>query len=816
MLDAFRQDVRCAARHLRRSPGLVAAAVLTLTLGIGANTAIFSVLNALVLRSLPVSDPASLVGIKAVNARGQMRPTLVPSVDRLDADRIGIDDLCAYNGGAIIAVEANGTPSQAVVDFVTDRCLATLSVQPILGRGFTRDEARPPGRRANVVLIGYRFWQRMFGGDPAAVGKTLRSEGSDVTIVGILPAGYSGLQIDVAVDVLAPFGTIIPLPPTRPPGAPYLVGRLRPGVTREQAQAELTTRWPALVEAVVPTTLTDAARRDLMDVTPRVESLAQGQSILRDRYSRPLTLVFVLTALLLVLACINLGGLLLARLWSRRSELSIRRALGASHWRLLQQLMVESVMLAGAGALAALPVAWGAVGPLGAMLPTGLVERSVALTPDLRVLVFTTIVGVATGVVMNLLPVLVAIRGSETTPTTDRTVARATSRIGRALVVAQVAISVVLVVGATLLATSLYRLLRVDLGFSTRGTLTVTVMPVPDGYSRFEPSSYYPLLVERLSSLPGVRAVGYARLFPALTDDVSARQAVGFVGQPATDATAVLDMTSPLFFDAVGIPLRAGRFTRWSDNAASAPVAVVTESLARALDPRGDVIGRHIRVGIDALHKDMEIVGVVGNASMGNLRSTAPPVVYRPALQEGRFAFYPKVQVATVGDSTAIAGEIRDAVRALGHEYAHEIVPLDRRLGNNVAGEKLSATLAVSIAGLAALLAFVGVNGLLAYTVSRRTREIGVRIAIGATPGDVLAMVLREGVALSIAGIVIGMPCALGASGALASLMFGIGASEPTLLAACALFFLLLGTAAGLVPARRAVRVQPVEALKAE
>ena len=816
MVDALIQDIRYAFRHLVRSPGFAIASILTLALGIGANTAMFSALNALVLRSLPISDPASLVGVSAVNSRGQSRLTLITAIDVLEQERGPLTSYCAYSTPPVIAVEANGISSQAAIEFVTDGCLPMLGIQPILGRHFTREEAAPPGRAANVALIGYQYWERMFGADPNAVGRTLRTEGGDIAIIGVLPRGFSGLQVDTTVDVMAPWGTIIANPPNRAPGTSQLLARLQKGSTIEQARAHLSARWPAVLDAIVPAALPNSVQRDFKDVTVRVQPFGRGMSNLRDRYSRPLTIILGLTGLLLALACINVGGLLLSRLSARRPELAMRRALGASRARLLQQLMAESVIIGLAGAACAIPLAWATAAALSRMLPTGLLDRFVSLMPDMRVLAMTTLVGAGIGVLMNILPVALIFKRPSTVATTDRTIAHSTSWSGRAIVVAQVSISIVLLVGATLLARSLYRLMQIDVGFNTEHIVQVRVMPVPGGYRKFDEAAYYPMLVERLSALPGVNSVGYARVFSQLVDDGASRQPVAFVGAPDGDATAVFDITSPGLFEMLGIRLIEGRLTNWSDNAKSRPVAVVTESLARALDLSGRVVGRHMRFGSDPARKDIEIVGVVANSSVGSLRSTAPPVMYRPALQEGRFGFYPLVFIAAQGDLSTIAEPVRQTIRAMGREYVHEIVPLRQRLLRSAAGERLSATLSIVIAAIAVLLAFVGIYALLAYTVSRRTREIGIRVAIGAAPRDVLGMVVREAVVLTTVGVAIGIPLAVAASGLVASLLFGVSRSDPMTLIACAVFFILLGVAAGLQPARRALGVQPMEALRSE
>jgi hypothetical protein len=345
--------------------------------------------------------------------------------------------------------------------------------------------------------------------------------------------------------------------------------------------------------------------------------------------------------------------------------------------------------------------------------------------------------------------------------------------------------------------------------------LSARIMPLPDGYAQLDAATYYPALTRRLEALPGVRAVGYARVFPGRIDDSVGLTPVGFVGSTEAATLAVLDVASPGFFATVGIPLLRGRTTSWSDTAGFASVAVVNESLARALSPDGDVIGRHIRWGNDRLRQDMEIVGIVADASHGSFRAKAP-AIYRPPLQEGAFGFYPNIQIAVQGDPLALVPAIRDAVASGGREYVQDIVPIRQRLLRSATSERLTATLAAAVAAIAVVLAFVGVYSLLSYTVARRTRELGVRIAIGASQHELVGMVVREGLLLSAIGVALGVPMAVGATTVLRRLLYGLTPTDALTLSASAVFFLILGAAAGALPARRAARVDPVVALRAE
>jgi predicted permease len=372
-----------------------------------------------------------------------------------------------------------------------------------------------------------------------------------------------------------------------------------------------------------------------------------------------------------------------------------------------------------------------------------------------------------------------------------------------------------LLIGAGLLSRSLYLLQHVDLGVHSAGVFIARVMPVPNGYSNLDNAAYYPALLEELGAVPGIRSVGFARQFPQLTGEVRG-QPIALVGSQASGAQAVLETVSPNFFETVGIPLLSGRSTTWADRRDSMQVAVVSESLARALAPNGDILGRHLRFGTDPANQDVAVVGVVGNTTLGNPRQADLPVFYRPALQTGRMANYPTVAIAADGDAAGVAASIREVFRRGGREYAHDIERLDDLLRRAPASERMTTTVAAAVAALAVLLVFVGVHGALAYSVSSRTREIGVRMAVGAAPSAVVKMLLREYTLVALAGVAIGLPSAFVAARLLRSMMFGIGVADPLTFVAASAFILALGLGATVIPTRRAAALDPAIALRAD
>jgi predicted permease len=812
-MDALLQDLRYAFRHLRRSPGFAAAAILTLALGIGANTAMFTAINALLLQRLPIADPDGLVGMTSRDARGRERYLPFVAVQHLSHEGPFVD-VCGYNGGGIISVDANRIPTQAVVAFVSGRCFDTFGVAPIIGRALTDEDAPLVTAGNRVVVIGHRFWMRMFGGDPNAIGQTIRTDGVEATIVGVLPPRFGGLHVDTGIDLFAPPDTLIPARADRRPVASQIVGRLRPGVTIEQAQAEMSARWPALLEASLPPGSNPLEGADLWGPILQVESFATGVSFLRARYVPALQVMLGLTALLLIVACVNLGGLLLTRLTARETELSVRLALGGSRRRIVQQMLVESLILSLAGASLALPVSWSLLAVLVSFIPPGLVTLTLSLSPDVRVLTVTAAAGVAVGVLMTTVPAWMAMRRKTVAGLGSyRTVVGTTSRWARALLVAQVAVSVVLVVGAGLLGRSIYQLQHVDLGLRTENVLDVRLMPTPNGRVGLNPASHYPELLDQIRALPGVRSAGYTQGFPRV--QAEGAQAVSFVGGAPGDTRATTESVSPEFFTTVSIPLLAGRLPSWNDTSKTRRVVAVSESLARALSPDGQVLERRINVGTNQSQQDLVIVGVVGNASLGNPRLTAVPVVYFPALQ--RAFLNPDIIIDTSsGDFGTVATGVRRILAEAGREYAQEIVPVEDVFARAPSSERMSAALAAAVGTLAILLALIGIHGALAYAVSRRTREIGVRVAIGASPSEVARTVLREGFIVTLAGVAIGLPLAYLGARALRVLLYGTSESDPLTFTVTALSLLALGITAGVIPARRAASVDPAVALRAE
>jgi len=809
------QDIRQAVRHLLRSPAFAVSGLLILALGIGANSAMFSLINTLVLRPLPIADPQSLVGVSGRNAEQQLRLTPIPAVALLDHADGPLQHVCGYNGGVVVAVAAGGSVMQATGALVTGNCFDAFGVRPLLGRGIVDADAPLLRAGSHVAVISHRLWTRLFAANPSVVGKSIRLEGTEMLVIGVMPEGFSGLHADSGVDVFAPFDTIFPARADRRPGASHVIGRLRPGATFAATASQLAALWPAVLEQAVPPTLGAAERESLLSAQPQVEGIGSGLSAYRDRYARPAALMFGLTVVLMLMACLNLGGLFLSRAVERRPEMSTRLALGGSRWRVSRQMLVECLVLSTAGAALAIPVAFALVSGLVSILPPMFVDPVRTFTPDTFTIAATVGAGLLAGVVISVLPIWLAGPTALRLGAT-RAVAPATGLWSKGLVVAQIGLSIVLVAGAGLLARSLYLLQQVDPGVRADGVIVLRLMPVPDGYRDIDNASFYPPLLEAIAALPGVESVGYARLFPRSTGETPG-DPVAFAGQEFGDMRSMWEVASPTFFETVGIPLLRGRGPAWTDTAASRQVAIVSERLARRLAPNGDVIGRRIRYGTNAANQDVEIVGVVRNATMGNPRRPDLPIVYRPPLQVGRTGNYPSLVIRADDRlrEPVIAG-VRELVARGGREFVQDVSGLADLLARAPSSERMSTALAVALAGLAVVLAFAGIFGLQSYAVARRTREIGVRAAVGAAPATVLRMLMREALRVTVVGVTIGLPAAYAASRVLSSLTFGIAPGDPVTLTLTAALFVAIGVVAGLGPARLAARIDPAVALRRE
>jgi predicted permease len=805
-LDDIGRDVCLAWRTCGRSPGFSAVVILTLALGIGANTAIFSLADAVVFRPLPVSDPEGLVVLRQRGPGGDIFPFTSGAAAHLAGSGGPWSGLAAFRPVPATPVTVNGETDLALVQCVSGNYHAVLGIHAVIGRPLV-DQDREP-----VAVISHRFWQRRFEGDPNVLGRVIEMQGRSFTIVGVTPPEFFGTQPGRHVDVTTPLGAGTM---TLPPNARwlYLIGRLAPGVSREQAQATLDVRWTQLADA----TLGSGDR-----VTLEMDSGAQGLNELRREFSAPLRILTVVAGLVLLIACANLTGLLILRSGARQQEMAIRLSLGAGRGRLVRQLLTESALLAVAGGALALGLAYWSSGVLLAMMSRGRTPIALDVTLNARTLLFATAMTMAVAALVGLIPALGASRTDEHAqlkrgvPGADCT----RSLWGRMMVSAQIAILLLLLASAGLFARNLQTLLSVDTGFRQDQVLVVGVSTGP-AYRGAAGRVLYEELYSRFSAVPGVRSVSMSLDTPGA--DLSVGAGIAVPGHPAdpADAPPVFhNFVGPRFFETMGIPVLSGRDFEPGDDERAPRRVAISESVARRYFEGQDPIGRQIVLGGPYGAGTASIIGVVKDVRYASPRTEPPPVVYRGVRQEvdappGAFL------IRTSADAAAVTPFLRAEVRAAAPALPPpSVISLDDRMAAVLVDERMLATLSSVIGLLAAILGAIGVYSTVAMNVTRRQREIGIRMALGARPGEVSRMVVGEAFWIVAGGLAVGIPgalaAALGMRGFLAGVLFELSPMDPLVLSTSTLMILSIAAVAAYVPARRAARIDPVAAIKYE
>ncbi len=815
-MEVFLQDVRYALRGMRRAPGFTAAAVLTLALGMGATTAIFSVIRAVLLSPLPYAEPERRVMIWS--RWKDFEKTWVATGEVADYRRLcpSLESVAAWNPDEA-NLTGDGEPIRVGVAGVTANIFETLGARLLLGRGFTEAEDLPGG--APVAVLGYGIWQNRFGGDPEVLGRSVELDGVVRRVVGVMPRGFA-LPTDFTVDAAEPSQIWVPeqIDPkelTYGSHGYYAAARLARGATAARATAELKTVTAALNrQGVYPTAM-------------RFEAFAVPvEEEIRGGARQALLLVFGAVVFLLLMACANVANLLLARAEGRQREISVRAAIGAGKARLARQLLTESFVLAAAGALLGLAFAWvgvriiaihGAAG-LPALAPIGIEPRMLLFAAGLSILT-TFLFGFAPVVQTLRLNLTEALRDSAAT--TSSGLRRQGLR--GILAGAQMALAVLLLLGAGLMIRSLDALMKIDLGFQPRNVLTLQLRPPAASYEKPETVvAFYRTLLERVRGLPGVLGAGAARSLPLASQigdwglDVE-----GYVESAGHNAKGDWQVVSDGALEALGERLVRGRTFTPSDRAETLPVALVNETLVRAYLPGRDPIGRRIRMGSDTERPWMTIVGVVRDVRHNGVTDVVKEKFYVPhsqfALSTGGAPRNMTLVVRTGGDPLSLVGPIRAEVRRLDPTLPiANVRTMDQVVEDSLATPRLTGSLLSIFAGLALFLAGVGVAGVLSYLVSRRRREIGIRMALGASRGNVLRLVLRRGVLYAAAGIAAGVVAALFLTRLMEGLLYGVAPRDPLTFAAAALGLLGIAAVASLVPALRASRVDPLEALRSE
>jgi predicted permease len=804
-LDDLARDLQYGFRALRRTPMFTSVAVLTLGLGIGANTAIFSLADAVLLRAIPVSKPDELVVLRQRGPGGDIFPFTSAAAADLAPDRDALSGLAAFRPLLGVPVSVNGEAEIATTQLVSGNYHAVLGVHGVLGRTLTEQDREP------VAVLSHGYWQRRFGGDSNVVGRSFEMQGRSFTVVGVTPPEFFGTQPGRHVDVTTPLAAQTM---KMPPNARwlYLIGRLAPGVSREQARAALRGRYAQLAAA--------QPLPSRAPVTLELDSGAQGLNELRRQFSLPLQILMAAVAVVLLVACANLAGLLIVRSSARQQEMAVRLSLGAARGRIVRQLLTESALLAAAGGAAAVALAYWVTDLLLAMMSRGRGPILLDVAPNGRTLVFTAAITLVTAVLFGLLPALGASR-TDMQPRLKLSASgadRARSAWGRAMVAAQVALLVLLLTSAGLFARTLQKLRSVDAGFRADHVLVVSVSTGP-AYRGASQRALYEELYVRFGGLPDVQSVSMTMDTP-LGGELSMAAGMGVPSRAADpdDAPPVYhNFVGPRFFETMGIPVLAGRDLQSGDDERAPKRVVISESVARRYFPGDDPLGRQVLLrGVPA-----SIVGVVKDVRYSSLRTAAPLMIYRPYRQEASApadAFLLRTSSATAAAlSPLVRAEVRAAAPALPPP---SVGNLEDRVAAVLVEERMLAALSSAIGALAAILAAIGIYSTVASAVARRQREIGIRMALGAVPGQVARMVVGEAFGIVAGGLALGIPAAmavaLAARSRLAGVLFELSPTDPRILVSATATILLIASLAAYVPARRASRIDPVAAVKYE
>jgi predicted permease len=817
-MNSLGHDIRYSVRRLVHSPVTTAAAVLSLALGIGANTAIFSLINALVFRALPIREPAQLVRLFTTTRANPDRESSLSLAmyQGIRENQRVFSDLFAWEGRGIVNIEAKGVKYAAGRSIVTGEYFSTLGIRPILGRAITpQDLGVGGGLSAAVAVIDYDCWQTRYNGDPAVVGKTIRVEDRLLTIIGVTPKSFSGITIETASDVTVPIGfsSTSDFRDRRNLDL-WVFGRLKPGISIEQARAQLESIWPATLEASLPDGFAGTRRESFLSQRILAQSASTGTSFLRETYKQALFVLMTIVALVLLIACANLANLMLALSAERRHEFGIRYALGSGRWRIVQEMLTEGLILSGTGAVLGVIIAGWATRFL-ILTMAGLRPIPLNVAPDLSVLAFTALTSLLTGLLFSAAPAWSVFRKDDpgsAIKSHRRSVPGGVTKMGKALIAVQVALSLALVMGASLFVRSLRNLHAADLGFRPEGILTIQLFPQSGAERQRIPNrvAYYRELAERLQGLPGVASVSFSHFGPVLNYEFTDAASVASSQEPPVQA--VFEAVGPGFFHLAGMRVLEGREFNWRDDEAGPPGAIISESLASRLFPSVSPIGRRIDFG---RRKDVEIVGVVNSASLWMPQSRSPMAVYLGLMQMPAYNSS-MIDIRTAGDPATVLPAARRVIESLGRHLVLRAQTLDQRSAMILNTDRILAMLSSFFGGLAVLLAAVGLYGIMSYRVSNRTAEIGVRMALGARPSGVLALILRDAAWAVGIGMVAGIGAALGCSRLVSHMVYSASIGDPPTILFSASILVAVAGIASYLPARRASRIEPMTALRSE
>ncbi|HEX8174907.1 MAG TPA: ABC transporter permease [Pyrinomonadaceae bacterium] len=800
-MAGLKQDLRYGVRMLSKRPSFTAIVVLTLAISIGANTVVFSVVNTLLLRSLPYSNPEQLVVLWGVYKTNNKAYASAANFRDWQERNHAFQSLAAYDTQRF-NLTGGDRPEAVDAALVSANLFSLLGVPPAQGRNFQTQEEQPAG--SHVAIISNGLWQRRFGSDPGAIGKTLVLDGEGYTIIGVMPQGFSFPE---KAELWVPLTFVPEELADRSYNHLFVIGRLKPGAQLPEAQAEMNTIASTLAQQYP----NENAGRGL-----RLVSLQEN---LIGDIRIALLILIGSVAFVLLIACANVANLLLARAWTRQKDIAIRIALGASRRRLMQQLLTESVLLALLGGVAGLIIAYFGIQVL-TTVGSSNIPRLSDIGIDGRVLTFTLVISVLTGIVFGLVPALQASNPdiNEWLKEGQRSSSGGAMRksVRSWLVVIEMALALILLIGAGLLIKSFMRLWQVEPGFNPHNVLTMAVSLSPPKYnSRADVAVFYQRLLQQLQSTPGVQAAGVVNQLPfsgknlGFSFTVAGRPQSG----PEDTASANYRLISSNYLRALGIPLVRGRDFNEHDTRESPPVALINETLAKRYFPNEDPIGKQLN--IEGQQAPREIVGIIGDVRQVKLDAEVKPEIYVPYLQFPLPSM--SIVVRTNTDPSSMIGPVLNQISIVDKDQpVFQVKTMDQYLSESLAQRRFSTILLGAFAALALILAAVGIYGVMSYLVSQRTHEIGIRMALGARPRDIIKLVVGHGMWLSLLGVIVGIAAALFLTAIMSSLLYEISATDPVTYVALSLVLVGVALLACLIPALRAAKVDPIIALRYE